>query len=728
MAGSYASRGIGTVTVPVAPVPTAARLAPVRRIHQSATVEGFSNGRPLLSAGEPVDSEWCDYMRVTVGGKDATFLHGLQTIPTGWQGTDPYGSSNATILIPGLTAFSDPASFRWLREGAVVRVEAVKDGARVHQHDPDFAGIVDSIEFGDSATILECSGRFSGWASTKLNQPRIWDAKGKDGGRLLWDLLAFPGGFDVVPHGGPNTGIKVGAKGSRDMSLLGRFDQILGLMVKDDGSSWTLLPDRVKGPRYMRCRQRPADLASADVDFTVYYGAHGVKVSMKRDRVDMISGVWGEGVSPEGERWRNAVYPRLNGTVPDFPGAMSLGSTGDGVKVLTRRLWALGLLAIDLTTDVFTDDVEDAVQEFQRRLSLATDGVVDSALWHKLYGDGFTPRSFRQAHFEPLAIKDATRFWDRGPTGTPIARNKSHNSRVPVSEIFVGYGEHTRKREARRNARAQIRRGGDRNGTLTLTSDPAEMSRFTIREGMVGEIRNYLGGNTRVYVSSRQVSWADSTQPVTLAVSTSAKHYLELAQIKQRNLEARRDPAKHARHQFRRSAQTSDAMVGWEGESGAGVIERTALTANTWNKIQFVGGQAGTIGDWLLTVTDPCQFYVYLFADNFSLAGLNSRVGDPSVWANADDKVTKATEHLEWLQAPARLFIEGWGTPDEPLGFGAKRHTKDDGTATSAPLTGKFRDQGQWTFESPTGFLWLAVYSKAACKIEGRARVVVSDQ
>lgn len=683
-------------------------------------------------------TEFADYLRVMIGGKDRTFWRagatlenadGLAVRAQDWQSTDPYGWNNATITLP-ITMFEDIEAFAWLYEGARVRLDFVKDGAVIDPDDPEFYGLVDAIIPGETSTVVECSGNGNGRLSSLMHQPPIQQRDAKYAGewlaREINGLTVHTGPVRMLPRNGLKEGPKIQARGSRDMTRLGYCDHVLGLAITEDGDSQTLLPHPTKGPKYLKHQWRP-NVATAPIDFTVYAGAHGVKPDLRRDRMDMVTGVFGEGVAPNGERWRNAVYPRLiDAPTPPFPGSMSLGDTGEGVRTLARRLWALNLLSADeQQTWTFTDEVEDAVKDFQRRIKVAVTGTVNSSLWGKLYDDGITGKSFRQAHFEELAADDRTQYWLRGADGTPIDLNPDYDSSVVPNETFVSYGENVKKRHARKNARGIIKRGGDRVGTLTLTSDPAEMSRFKIRPGMVGKIKHYLGGDMRVYVSSVQVDW--SGQRVTLAVSTSAKHYLELATIKQRRMEARQDPGKRWRHQLRRSSQVSDAIQGWEGESGAGIIEKQALEPG-WNVLEpMVAAQLGIIGDFHLETNDPTPFYVILTADRVFRNVLENVLGDPSVWRGTDEnRLTTFQTHDDWLLANERLMIESWGDPDQPCGYGNKPHMRD-GKVTTHPVTGEFRDRGQWSFATKRGFLWVAVWVPSACTIQGRARIQLTE-
>lgn len=686
---------------------------------------------------QPTDTvtEFADYLRVTMDGKDITFYRDMLTIPTDWQRGDPYGSLSATVVIPSVTGFEAPEANPWLTEGASVRFDFVKDGAVLDPADPPFYGLVDSIDRGGSATIVECSGWVNGILAGKSHQPSLTQREAKDGGAVLWAYIDQNRRLAMTPTGGPVTNIPLATQGSRDMSGLGYVDHVLGNLVNQSGDSWTLLPDRAKSPRTLACVQRP-NVATADVDFTIYYGAHGVKVDMRRDRLDMTNRVYGEGVASSGERWRNAMYPRIvDAPVPTFPGTMSLGTTdadtitGSGVSVLARRLRDLNLLEVRVSgiDGTFTDDVEDAVKDFQRGIGVTLTGVVTSSLWGKLYGEGFTAKSFGAAFFAPLASDPRVEYWLTGPNGTRVGLNPDYDASLIPVEQFVGYGEGTGKRHAKKNARGIIARAGSLVGTITLTSDPAEMSRFQIREGMVGRVMHYLGGTTKVYVSSTQVGWASGSQAVTLAVAETAKHYLELAAIKQRRMDARQDPGKHFRHQLRRSSQTSDAITGWEGESGAGIVADEPLIGGRWNVFQMTAAQLGVIGDWQLSVKDPTAWIMALFADKVGADVLGNVLGNPHTWRGTDEnRLTTFQTHEDWVLADERLMIEAWGDPDTPCGYEGKPHMRD-GKVTTHPLTGKFRDKGSWEFWTARGFLWVAVWPLADCTMSGRARIQLTE-
>lgn len=716
-------------STPVAPVPASVQGVEIKRVHHSMPAPTLVDGRPVDWQGTVEFGTW-GRVRVLVDGVDVTYFRDRPVVIGDTQLTDPYWWNNASLTFPQITNVEAWPS--WLRETAVVRIDRVVDGAVVDPDNPPFFGIVDAIEPGEVCQV-SCSGWYTGQASTVMHQPSVQRRGAEDARRVLWRANGIM--QRAVRFYGSDTGINLQRAGSRDMTVLGFTDDVLGLCVTRSGDSLTLLPDPSIGRKSMRLQWRTL---KSTPDFTVHNGAHGVKVNPRSDRLDNLTAVYGEGVAPSGERWRNGKFPNLPPHyTPPFPGPLSEGmtdadtSTGDGISVLARALWGNGDLADheDRLLTEFTDEIREAVEDVQRSMKLPVTGTVDLATWNAIFAEGFEQYSFRQAYFEPLSVLSATQKHLYAPDGTVVGLNPDYDRSVVRNEVFVGYGDRISKREARRNATAMRTRSGSVNGTMVLTSDPAEMSRLDIRPGMTGSIKHLMGTGTagmKVYVSSVQVGWSNPQLPVTVAWSTTPRHYIDLATIKARKMEARRDPVAHWRHQLaRKSTLTSDAINGWEGESGAGVVRTLPITGGTWNVFPMVAAELGTIGQFRLETNPAREFYVCLFGKEVKPGRLNAVLGNPNVWANADDEVTTFTQHEDSLRD--LLMIEAWGTPAEPCGY-PRSHTKPDGTVSSAPLTGVWRDNGSFEFATYSGFLWLAVYPVGGdTKIKGRARVVMDE-
>lgn len=695
----------------------------------------------------PTATEW-GQIRVTVDGKDVTFWRKNPAYPTrqltqvlDWQDTDPYGSNNARLAFPQVTEFDavGEGDLAWLAEGKRVRIDHHNNGARVKNL---FIGFIDRLEITDAGLTATCKGDLLGRLALTLHQPPIGRRQVRDVGEAISRELGTYDGrgrFTLIPQQGVETGIEVAVRGDRTMTRLGFIDYCLGMAIKADGDSLTVLPDPTEDATTYRMQWR--DLTT--VQATLSAGAHGVKVNLSRDIVDSPNRIYGEGVSTTGERWRGAVYPNLGDkTVPTFPtvGArgMQLGdtdadtSTGSGVTVMVRELFGNGdLAADDKATHTFTQEVKEAVEDTQERAGLPITGTVDETTWQRIFSAEQPNQSFAQAEFRPLAEDSALHKYRRAGDGTIIDLNPDFDVDLLAVEEFVNYGESTTKRQAKRNARARRLRNGGWAGTITLTQDPTECSRFDLRAGNNIRLRHLKGTGSdglRLHISSVQVDWQSGA--VTLAVATRGRHFLDLATRKQRNLEARRDPGYEFRHLLRRSAGTQDSISGWEGESGAGIVRPTAVTGGTWNEgIQVVAAEVGVISTLRLIADGPTLFYCWLSPYKYSPTMLNSRLGDPSVWVDEEEREDVWAANSEWLlhDEEGRRMVEGWGTPDQPCGLGTKPYLNKSGNRSKWPVTGKHYDDGSWDFWTQDNFLWLYVWPAADTTIRGRMRIQLND-
>jgi hypothetical protein len=667
------------------------------------------------------------HLRLVVGGQEATYFRDVPTVIGGWQDTDPYGSNNATLSFPQITEFDQigTGDLAWLHNGAKVRIDLHNAGSLVTNL---FFGFVDRIEVADTVTVT-CAGHLVGQAALALHQPPIGRRQTRDICDAITtelDTGANGGRFDITAI---KSGIDIAIRGDRSMTHLGFVDYALGMGVTKEGKSLTLLPDPAEGRKAYTLDWR--DLTTKHA--TVSAGAHGVKVRLSNDLVDNPNVIYGEGVSTTGERWRNAKYPNLGDkTVPPFPGVLQQGdtddTTGGAVTVLIRELWGNGdLEADDLSTHKFTAAVTAAVEDTQNDAGLPVTGVVDADTWQAVFSAEFPDQSFAQSHFAPLAQDNRIPYFKRAGDGTVIKLNPNHDPQIIKNELFVAYGESTTKRRAKGNAKALLKRAGGWAGTITLTSDPAEMSRFELRGGMNIKVDHLKGGlNQLLHISSVQVDWP--SQSVTLAVSTQGRHFLDLAVRKERNTTARQDPGKHFKNLLRRSAQTMDSISGWEGESGAGIVPTTTLIGGTWNVLPVVAAEVGVMSRlWLRTSDAETLFYAAVFADKVSPNVLNNRLGDPSVWVNEEDRIDVFSHNAEWLVEDERLMVEAWGTPDQPCGLWPKPYLNANGDRTVHPVNGKHRDNGSWDFWTENNFLYLAVWPVADCIIKGRMRIQLNE-
>ncbi len=91
-------------------------------------------------------------------------------------------------------------------------------------------------------------------------------------------------------------------------------------------------------------------------------------------------------------------------TIPGLP--LKLGSTGETVADLRRRLAAAGFAAVTTDRRLFCEITEAAVQAFQQHRKLEADGVVNDATWRALVEAGYKLGDRRLYHRSPMMRGD----------------------------------------------------------------------------------------------------------------------------------------------------------------------------------------------------------------------------------------------------------------------------------------------------------------------------------
>lgn len=718
---AYGGASVATWEPPVAEPLPGTLPATIRRLHRNPGTLTFDNGRPLFSGGSETLGAWCDYIRITVGGHDVTSYRGVRTKIVSWQWLDPYGDGPAELSFPQLTELE--AWPTWLYPTAKVTLNRVVDGSVVDAADPLWTGMVtrDGLESGPLS--VSCEGLYMGRQSRLMHQPYFLH----NPARYLIDHLIrehrkiYRADFNII---GSVHGPLIRQRGDRSQTRLSMVDSWLGMSDQEDGDSYTLLPDRSVARNAMRLQLR----SMSTPDYTVHAGAHGVKVSLAREV--KVNRVYGDGQSKDGGRWGNKVFPRAgyDDDAPAYPfsGSVGVGETGVGVQTLTRRLWTLGYLdGEDAGSDVFDDEVEDAVNEFRRDRGRTQTGTVTSSLWDDLYAAPFNQQSFQGAHYEPLAADAATVQWFRGPGGMVTSPNPDYDRAVVPVEEFVSFGENVAKNEARRVSRARITRAPELVGTVTLTTDPAEASRFDMRAGKTLLVKNLKGsGSTgvKVYISSVEVDWQSAS--VTLGVSTTALHFVDLQTIRQRQVEARQNPSKRARQALRSSGVTKDTVQGWESEGPSGVLPYRFATAGEWNGYQVVAAEYGQLAEFRVVADDPTEYGVLVFGQRVPESLLNHVVGNPLAWQNilagrtfgdgvtttGDSEVTSAS--ASFTDDDIGRSVSGAGIPTGATVSGRSSGTSisvsppPTATATGVSITlGPNDDNRKTTYEVHADFL-----------------------
>ena len=687
-------------------------------------------------------AEW-GTLRVIINNVDVTMFRGGGTMVTDYQFTDPYGHGPCTIRFDQITPFEandlGDGDLDWYTLGGTVHLHQVLDSELMSRM---WVGLIMRRSFTGNALTLECGGEFSGRLSLALHQPKF-KREVLDCGRMVFEEAHLTSSkFDLTPDLGPETGIEIEMRGDRAMTRLGFIDEILA-NAQTLTEQWTILPHPDDPLNYvMQVRDETT------VDVTVDFGGHGVEIDLADDLAERPNIYYAEGVAPDLSRWRNAVYPNLGPSAkPPYPLAggtpFGIGTTnadtldGHGIGIMERELHGNGQLTLeDGVDDTFDANTVDAIEEVQDKAGLPVTGIVDPDTWAAIFNDGFPAQSLSQAFFDPLVQDSRTRYLNRSSGGTAIGVNADWDPDVVHVETFVSMGEGVSKQRARRALRAQYRKTNSPSwvGSVTLTADPHEMSRFDIRAGMNLKLNNFAS-DLVVHIAAVSVDWPSAS--VSLTVDSQARDFITLAQIVERNRNARRDPAKQWAHQLRRSAQTSDAIIGWDKESGAGIIPATECEAGTWTVIPIVAGESGTMSNLSMNTDPPTEFAVGIFSEMVGAPHLTDVA--PTPLAPRDDDTTWAggggggggdpefhdwhPDLTDWKRfGRQRLLVYAAGTGDNadvsglPCGYWPAM-----GKNADPELTGDWFDPvsfSYFTFAKP--FLYLAVWVTDTTTVTGR--------
>jgi hypothetical protein len=706
-------------------------------------------------------------LRVRAGDANITTLRGAPVIVNGWGSLDPGGHDAATLDFPMLK-LADLGSLgqgdlAWYFPGVTVRIDVVPGpGAPQNDLDNVWRGRVRAVNVRDGRVSMECDGDLIGPMSWATYRPTI-ERKVQDVGHQIYNQIPIASHVRVEET---ITGIEVERTGSRADSRMGWMLNLLALAQTRGGDQWTVLPKTGNGNAgtYEIVKR---DLTSHDL--TIHLGVPGVEADLLYDITSRPTRYYGEGQRPDGGRWYGAVFPYLAfGDPPEFPGVMQYGdtnedtTTGDGIMVLYRTLGRYGMSADDVS-DRFGRAMESAVEDAQDKAGLPVTGIVNQATWTSL----FTPNqegSLYGAHYETLAERRDVRPLDRLSSGLIVGKNPYFDGETPVVDSFVGFGVGVTKSYAREWCREQMRQDFDNpewSGTITLTTDPLEMSRFSIRAGMNFYDPDFTDDGGVFHIASVTVDWQSGS--VSCAVSTRGRDYMDLASIIERNKLARSNPSKRFAANFsRRSALSQDMRAGWDYEGGAGIIPETKCKAHQWTVIPVFVGESGSVGELHLRTRDQeTEFATAIFARQIKAEFLNRIAQNPLAHRNNDGSWVsdnakelhgtgktdgngndsdpqgdeKAQLAINGRLTEGRLLVYAAGTgtteTDAPMPCGYWPHEnagKNDNDSLGSNLTGRWKDDAgfdYWTYQTP--FLYVAVWTRHATTIEGRLYASMLD-
>lgn len=656
--------------------------------------------------GNPIDWEPTtvvheEYARpqIVIEGVDITYLHDAPTPFPRIVRVEPFGSAEASIELPQLTPFhSTPA---WCVPGASVDVRLIKTGGeRVHR----FAGVVDT--FGHNADTgvftIECLGSVF-TADLQLRQPGFSTAP-RDIGRVIADTLNSTVSRRFKKVAPVVTGARTSVLGGWEPKVTGYIQQLLATAVSE-GEQWTV-----------KCAVRQPVIELKDLDtvsWTVRNGQRGVKISLQQDWGQAPNVIFGEGVSPDGGRWRNAMYPNWRpDDTPPYPldpsksfyvGLTDAGTnTGTGVSDWQAKV-------NQPVTGRYSLEDRTRCMEVQRAAGIQVDGSVGPQTWAATFGTGSNTGTL-ECFYMPLAFAKNVMPRLYSPDGDDLGPNPAYDRDVLRVEDKIDFGQGVTKAEGKKGARAVLRRESDPGwaGTVTFELDPNERSKHEVFEGSNGRIRGFRGQNLKVHVA--QV--VDDGLTVEATVDTNARDYPRLNAIRDRERNAT-DPAKAAVKRLNQGSIT-EARATFDAESPAGHIPRHALFANLWTVIRVPLGSYGSVAKTVLRTTGPARpFAVGVFAKPVTHAQLMGLIGNPLT-----AQENPWSEHADALEKLGLLMA--WGWKSQPCGYYPKTYSTPEGE-DRAPVTGRFEDDASWEFATvDPPWVWVAQIASGGCHIEGR--------
>lgn len=694
----------GAQTPPDPPDPTPAPAGVpdpvIRRVSEIMPAPTLDDrGNPVDWAPTRVINEPYAHLQVVVEGVDITWWDGVPIPTPVWDRQEPFGSGTAAIELPQITAFHTLPD--WCRAGANVDIRLVRlDNTII----PRFSGVL--MSFGhraeDGVFTLECPGVVFA-DDFQLRQPAFLTAP-RDIGHVVAEVLnttVSKRHADVTPV---TTGCLTGVLGGWEPKITGYVTQLLATAITG-GRQWTV-----------RCDDRTPVLELKDtttVSWTVTNGQRGVQIDLVEDHTQAPNVIYASGIGPDGGRWQNAMYPNwYPDDTPPYPWVSAsrtfrIGDTdastdtGNGVSVWQAK-------AGRPVTGVYTRADQVRVREIQRAGGIQVDGSLGPQTWATTFDTGANTGTL-DCFYMPVAFSPVVMPRLYGPDGDDLGPNPAYDAGVIRVEDKVDYGQGASKTMGVRAAKETLARGIEPGwvGTVELTLDPEECSRYEIQEGSNGRIRGFRGQDLVVHVA--QASYAGT---VTLTVDTKARDFPTLDAILERERNAT-DPAKSIVKRLTHGSVGTDRAT-FDAESPAGQVPRHAVFSNLWDVRRIPFGAYGRVVRTEVTTDGPARsFAVAVFDRPITAAQLLSLAGNP----------LSATEN-PWSEYGDELDAAGllmaWGWAKQPVGFWPQEYATPDRDG-GVSVTGRFVDDASWEYASgQVPWLWVATIASGSCYVQAR--------
>lgn len=534
--------------------------------------------------------------------------------------------------------------------------------------------------------------------------------------------------------------------------LSGYVQNILAQASTVAGQQWTVHLQRPRTPV----------IVAKNLDqltWVVAVGARGVKTNLSQTITSAATAIYGQGTAPpvitayghaQGEQvayqgvvssWADLQYPRIwEGTPPVYPlGNKTDPATtffpGDGKAGLAPLLawlkqcgWPFASTDTFLVTNPTTGVNDEAlVLHLQQAYGQAQNGRITKAFWEASFVKGVNSGTWHSTWYQPLWQTPRVDPFTYTPSGAIVGSNVHFAPKAAARiERFEQMGQQVSKAQGITSAYNEGQRvnASPWVGTITLTCDPEQGSRFQIVAGQNILLRYFHGRDVLFHISGVAVTFTQLS--VQLTVSSIGIDTMTLAAIYARDSQAH-GVARRGRPNLV-NLNIASSTVTFDSESGAGLIPPTTLTAGTWVVIKVPATESGQIA----AVTLVCY---------------TEDAGKPGMWSMGVFSGPVTAEQLSAAFGPLGPLVTGklgsnpWseytlygystttftGTPPAPnsldaLGLlyagGGPGTGQACGFYPSTPggipvLTGKYFDGSSWTYNSAPGYapwLWVAFY------------------
>lgn len=338
-----------------------------------------------------------------------------------------------------------------------------------------------------------------------------------------------------------------------------------------------------------------------------------------------------------------------------------------------------------------------------------------------LYGEGIADDNCRWRNSRypavddplilPLAVDPAVEPYRYATDGTVIGSNPSYVSGKMRVEHYENMGDGVAKAEGVNSAHSELMRDMDPGyfGSITLTADPEEGSRFEIQAGQNILLRGHYGQDRLLHIAQARVQPNSDPPSVELQVDEKARDLLTLQAIHARDRETS-DPVRRRKPTRRNSRSIEDRIAVFDCEQGAGQFTTGILPAGQWTVIRIPVAEEGSIVRTEIVASVAAEFSAGIWDREITPAAIAAVMPEGPL----DDVSTPSGDPWDEWSEESGLII-AWGGPGRAAGYDP--YQASDSTAA----TGKLVDNAQWYYSLPTPpWIWLAIWPTAPAAFSGR--------